>query len=404
MGQLCRNWCRIGAGIEELRERHLKAASCPRDIDVYPPQNAFSQEDEFGRDADVNEARPLALPVRRDPPSCKPVRPSRAPRFRPGADEFGDEAMDEQAFERDPAQVRRAPRRLTSREQYRRIPTELRQGKRHGRHQLGGRGGEESTARQMAQRALQRSQQAARQAATQARNAARSFARNLSQRLGSGYQRVPTSEVELEEQADTAIETDADANVDSAEAAEASAETAFEDVSPTGEAADTAAGLDEISAEEAAQITGDETLADGGEVLADSLGVDAAMQVQSMPRWMRVRRWLQICRGCSEYRVDRCWVDVAAIAGTDAAVDGAAAGTGALTGAFNPGTDIADVFTFGLASAVGAVVGAGLEQGGAAISSANKPKSPKPGISVLPSNDVSSALKKLRRSPPRMRH
>ena len=47
---------------------------------------------------------------------------------------------------------------------------------------------------------------------------------------------------------DTAIETDAAANVDSAEAAEASAETAFEDVSPTGEAADTAAGLDEISA------------------------------------------------------------------------------------------------------------------------------------------------------------
>ena len=39
--------------------------------------------------------------------------------------------------------------------------------------------------------------------ATQARNAARSFARNLSQRLGSGYQRVPASEVELEEQADT---------------------------------------------------------------------------------------------------------------------------------------------------------------------------------------------------------
>ena len=58
--------------------------------------------------------------------------------------------------------------------------------------------------------------------------------------------------MELEEQADTAIETDAAANVDSAEAAEASAETAFEDVSPTGEAADTAAGLDEISAEEAA--------------------------------------------------------------------------------------------------------------------------------------------------------
>ena len=69
--------------------------------------------------------------------------------------------------------------------------------------------GEESTAREMAQRALQRSQQAARQAASQARNAARSFARNVSQRLGSGYQRVPTSEVELEEQADTAIEANA---------------------------------------------------------------------------------------------------------------------------------------------------------------------------------------------------
>ena len=36
---------------------------------------------------------------------------------------------------------------------------------------------------------------------------------------------------------------------------------------------------------------------------------------------------------------------------------------------------------------------------GAAISSANKPKSPKPGISVLPSNDVSSALKKLQKEP-----
>ena len=94
-------------------------------------------------------------------------------------------------------------------------------------------------------------------------------------------------------------------------------------------------------------------------------------------------------------------MDVAAIAGTDAAVDlGAAAGTGALTGAFNPGTDIADVFTFGLASAVGAAVGAGVGAGvGAAISSANKPKSPQPGISVLPSNDVSSALKKLQKEP-----
>ena len=36
---------------------------------------------------------------------------------------------------------------------------------------------------------------------------------------------------------------------------------------------------------------------------------------------------------------------------------------------------------------------------GAAISSANKPKSPKPGISVLPSNDVSTALKKLQKEP-----
>ena len=87
---------------------------------------------------------------------------------------------------------------------------------------------------------------------------------------------MPTSEVELEEQADTAVETDAAADVESAEAAEGSAEAAFENVSPTDAAADTAAGLDEISAEEAAQITGDETLADGGEVLADSLGVDAA--------------------------------------------------------------------------------------------------------------------------------
>ena len=152
--------------------------------------------------------------------------------------------MDEQAFERDPAQVRRAPRQLTSREQYRRIPTRAPPGEEDmDEINLEDEQGEESSARQMAQRALQRSQQTSR--ATQATNGARSFARNLSHRLGSGYQRVPTSEIELEEQADTAIETDADANVDSAEAAEASAESAFEDVSPTGEAAETAAGLDE---------------------------------------------------------------------------------------------------------------------------------------------------------------
>ena len=262
--------------------------------------------------------------------------------------------------------------------------------------------GEESTAREMAQRALQRSQQAARQAASQARNAARSFARNVSQRLGSGYQRVPTSEVELEEQADTAIETDAAADVESAEAAEGSAEAAFEDVSPTDAAADTAAGLDEISAEEAAQITGDETLADGGEVLADSLGVDAADTGAidaSLDAGATVATDTAV--DAASTALTDAGVDVAAIAGTDAAVDlGAAAGTGALTGAFNPGTDIADVFTFGLASAVGAAVGAGVGAGvGAAISSANKPKSPKPGIAVLPSNDVSNALKKLQKEP-----
>ena len=83
---------------------------------------------QFGRDADVNEARStrVARPLQESRPSQlrqRPVRPSRAQRFRPGADEFGDEAMGEQEFERDPAQVRRAPRQLTSREQYRRIPT-----------------------------------------------------------------------------------------------------------------------------------------------------------------------------------------------------------------------------------------------------------------------------------------
>ena len=97
--------------------------------------------------------------------------------------------------------VLRVSSQHTSREQYRRIPTRAPPGEEDMDDiNLEDEEGEESTARQMAQRALQRSQQAARQAATQARNAARSFARNLSQRLGSGYQRVPTSEVELEDQ------------------------------------------------------------------------------------------------------------------------------------------------------------------------------------------------------------
>ena len=66
--------------------------------------------------------------------------------------------MDEQAFERDSAQVRRAPRQLTSREQYRRIPTRAPPGEEDmDEINLEDEQGEESSARQMAQRALQRS-------------------------------------------------------------------------------------------------------------------------------------------------------------------------------------------------------------------------------------------------------
>ena len=76
-------------------------------------------------------------------------------------------------------------------------------------------------------------------------------------------------------------------------------------------------------------------------------------------------------------------VDIAAVAGSEAAVDAGAAGTGALVGAFNPGTDVADFFTFGLASAIGAGIGAGVGAGvGAAISHHNKPD-PKPGVKQL---------------------
>ena len=109
----------------------------------------------------MNEARSTRVtrPSRVSRPSQlrqRPVRPSRAPRYRPGADEFGDEAMDEQAFERDPAQVRRAPRQLTSREQYRHIPTRAPPGEEDMDDiNLEDEQGEESSARQMAQRALQ---------------------------------------------------------------------------------------------------------------------------------------------------------------------------------------------------------------------------------------------------------
>ena len=90
-------------------------------------------------------------------------------------------------------------------------------------------------------------------------------------------------------------------------------------------------------------------------------------------------------------------IDAAAIGGAEAATDAGAAGSGALVGAFNPGTDVADAFTFGLASLVGAGIGAGVGAGvGAAVSAANKPK---PGLKQLSNTDVNSALSKLQKKP-----
>ena len=139
---------------------------------------------------------------------------------------------------------------------------------------------QESVVRQAAQKAAQ----TARTAAQNARTAAQQFVRQVATRLNAGYQRVPTSEIEAEQDIEMGDIGTAEDTARSAQAAEASAEDAFQDISRGGVpdlVADSAAEeggteLTEISAQDAADALGDEALADSGEALGDSLGVDAA--------------------------------------------------------------------------------------------------------------------------------
>merc|ERR1712107_387547 len=102
-------------------------------------------------------------------------------------------------------------------------------------------------------------------------------------------------------------------------------------------------------------VGGDIAESAAGDVMSDALGVDAA--------------------GVSGD------IEMADLASADVADGVAEVGGGALAGAFNPASDVADVFTFGLASAVGAAVGAGVGAGvGAAVSASQSPPTPTPGV------------------------
>ena len=367
----------------------------------------FGEEGEFSQGRSTTTRQPSRFGMRRrvTRPSARSFGERQLQTERFGTDEFGEEG--EFSQERPGLRVSARSFADESRGGYRRIPT--RPAPAEGdmdEINLEAEEGEQSTARQMAQRAAQRAQQIARQTANSARTAARSFGRAVAQRLGSQYQRVSTREVAEQASTDEGVEMRQADEVRMAQATETSADDAFEDISRGGVPelqADTAAEqgastLEEVSAEDAANALGDETLADGAEVLGDSMGVDASADAAldtSLAAGEDVATDAAV--DTTATALTDAGVDVAAIGGTEAAVDAGAAGSGALVGAFNPGTDIADLFTFGLASVVGAGIGAGVGAGvGAAISNANKPK---PGIKVMTPSQITSALTKLQKDP-----
>ena len=314
-------------------------------------------------------------------------------------------------MERGEARVTRAPRMLSARE----FADEMRGSYRPMRRVSFTPGEEEfedvdlqeSEVQQSAIRqAAQRAAQSAKTAAQNARQTATQFTRRVAARLNAGYRPVPTSEIEAEQDIEMGDIGTAEQDVRSAQAAEGSAEDAFEDISRGGvpelvvDSAAEEAGteLTEISAQDAANALSSEALADSGEVLGDSLGVDAAADgaLETSLAAGEDAVTDTAVEGVTTGLTD-AGIDAAAIGGAEAATDAGAAGSGALVGAFNPGTDVADAFTFGLASLVGAGIGAGVGAGvGAAVSAANKPK---PGLKQLSNSDVNSALSKLQKKP-----